>query len=241
MLPLFAIGGGAAPVFDITTLAWSGLWRASYSGAPWAGVASAGVSGTTGNLAAGTAPTTGTAQNGLTPAAFAAASSQYLTNATAVSTVFTHAAGSIVALVYGVSAVAAAGNPYDDPAIFVDQGTGSVGLTHTASGFKAFLYDGVSYKTRTAAAATGSYHLVMLDWDASTLGLTLNSGARDSIAIAGGGWNVNAGNINVGRGYLTSAFIDARILMVGCSASQFSAGNYANIKSYVNSTYALSL
>ena len=70
MLP-FAFWKSSAPAFSIASLPWSGLWYASYAGAPWAARASAGASLANGDLVTNLSdPSTGAAQNGLTPADF---------------------------------------------------------------------------------------------------------------------------------------------------------------------------
>lgn len=227
-----------AAVFDPATLALSGWWRASYTGSPWAANASAGVSATTGALVtAGSDPTTGTAQNSLTPAAFASASSQYLTNTATADTLFNGTAGTIVALFYGVSAVAPTGNKYDDAAIYVDAGIANTALTYTTSGFGAVSADG-AIQSVYVAAATGSYHLAMMRWNGSVLGLTVDSAAESTTPA--GTMTLGAGTVSVGQGYLGGSYIEGRILELMTSAADLSA-SYSDIKSYVNSRYALSL
>ncbi len=223
-------------VFNIATLSWSGLWYASYAGAPWAARASAGASGSNGNLVTNlNDPSTGTAQNGLTPADFDGTNDN-LRNLTLDSTFYTTTAGSIVALFRADTAAAPTGNVYDDPTLFRNTNS-NVGISYTTSGFGGYAYDG-AYKSKYVAAATGAYHLVMMDWDASNIGMTLNSAAR--VTSACGTLTLGGDAVNVGMGY-ASTCIDGRLLMLGTSTTKFSGANYTNIKSWVNSTFALSL
>lgn len=236
----FARPGGGTAVFDPATLALSGWWRGSYAGAPWAANASAGASLANGNLVVGVAPSTGTAQGGFTPATMNG-STQYLTNPTLLSTLFTAGAGSIVCLYKAAVAKApqAAGSEYLDPYCFGDEGNGGLGLSFTTAGFKAFLYDG-TYKTATVAQATGSYALAVMRWDSTNLGLTVNSAAE--ITTACGAFAAGMAHpVSMGRSYAGTGMLQGDMLEVMCINSKLSNTDIANIKSYVNSRYALAL
>lgn len=224
--------------FALASLNLSLYFEASYAGAPWVGQASAGASLANGNLATNASdPATGAAQNGYTPADFNG-SANNLINGTAASTLFTAGAGSIVALFRPDTAAAPTGNVYDDPALYHDSGFGNTGLTYTTSGFQGFITASGVYKSKAVAAATGSYHLVMMRWDGTNLGMTLNSAAETTQAA--GNATVGAGTVAVGRGY-ASTYIDGRMLMLLTSATKLSTTDYANIKAYVNTRYALAL
>jgi hypothetical protein len=204
----FSFIKSSVAAFDPATLSLTSWWRASYGGSPWAPTASAGSSGSRGNLVTNTGmPSVGTAQNGLTPAQFNG-TTQDLTNATTSSTLFTAGAGTIVALWRGDTAATASGNDYDDPAIYLDAGVAQTGLTFTASGFTGFLYDGV-YRANTVAAGTGAYHLVMMRWNGVILGMTLDSAAENTTLA--GPVILGAGSMSVGRGY-GGGFINGRLL-----------------------------
>lgn len=228
----------AAAVFDPATLALSGWWRADYTGAPWAARASAGASLANGDLATNLSdPATGAAQNGFTPADFNGTTNN-LSNATLDTTFYTSAAGTIIALVRADTAAAPTGSIYDDATLFRDANV-FAGLSYTTSGFGGFGYDGAVYQSKYVAAATGAYHLVMMDWDSSNIGMTLNSAAR--VTQACGALTLGGDAVNVGGGYLLTHCFDGRILELMVAPTTLSAGDYANIKGYVNSRYALAL
>lgn len=223
--------------YNPALLSLSGWWRASYSGLPWAATASAGASGTTGSLVTNLSdPATGAAQNGLTPADFDGTANNAI-NATASTTLFSASAGTIVALFRADTAAAPTGSTYNDPALYVDAGVANTGLTYTTSGFTGFVVVSAAYKSVSVAAATGAYHLVMMRWNGSVLGVRVDSGAESTVAAAA--VTLSAGTVAVGRGY-AGTFVDGRLLELMTSASDLSA-SYSNIKSYINSRYALSL
>jgi hypothetical protein len=68
IVPLYAVNNET--VFDPGTLSLTGWWRANYSASPWTGTASAGTSGSHDLSEATNPPTTGTTVNGFTPARF---------------------------------------------------------------------------------------------------------------------------------------------------------------------------
>lgn len=231
---IFAMANkGSAGGFDPAALNLTGWWRGSYAGAPWGASASAGPSSTTGSLSAGVAPATGAAQNGFTPADFDG-STQFLVNANDMSSTFLAGAGTIVALFRADTAAAPAGG-FDDPAIFADS-QGFVTLAFTTSGVRAYLA-GLGFVD--SAASVGSYHLAMMRWDGSTLGITVDSGAEVSAASSPMG--VLTGTIQVGKSSFTTTLFDGAILELMTSRVVFTNGDYANVKRYVNSRYGLSL
>lgn len=229
-----SFGGSTSSVFDPATLSLTGWWRANFTSAPWVPTASAGSSGSRANLVAHTGTVTaGTAQNSKTPAHFVAAD---LPNNDDVTTFFTTSAGTLIALVKPNAASAPSGNIYDDPAIYHDSNA-DIGLTFTTSGFGAFAYDG-SYKSKYVACATGAYHLVMMRWNGSTLGLTLDSAPESTTACST--LTILTGATVVGEGY-AGGFLVADILELIMAKTAFTNATYANIKSYVNARYGLSL
>ncbi len=238
-------GGGASPsVFDPTTLALSGYWRAAIGtfAVPWPATASAGVSGTTGSLVtAGSDPTAGATQNGYTPAAFAAASSQYLTNPTIMSTLFTAAAGTCLALAWFVSEATANAAVYLDAPLLCDDNIGNMGLAINSTGAHVFGLPAGLVAKDSAAVSTGAYHLLMMRWNGTTLGITVDSAAEATVAC--GNLTGMTGAAWVGRSYVgpTSTFLDGRVLELATATYAFSASDYTNFKGYCNTTYALAL
>ncbi len=235
----FIQSGGAPPgPFDPATLDLSGWWRADYAGAPWSGNASAGVSGTTGALVtAGFDPDVGAAQNGWDPAEFVAANTDHLVNATDATTLFTTTAGAIVCLFRAASADAQTGSGYDDAPFYRDSNA-DLAMTFTTSGVGAVAYDG-GYKIHAVACGTGAYHLAMMRWNGSTLGITLDSASESTIACST--LTVLTGTALVAYGYGGTHKLDARVLELMTSPTAISPTDYGNIKSYVNDRYGLSL
>ncbi len=225
----------ASEVFDPATLNLSGWWRADFAGAPWVANASAGDSLANGDLEANNGTVNvGTAQNGHAPADFDGTSD--LRNLQDSSLLITTTAGTFVVLAKFDTAAAPSGNTYDDPAVIYES-TADMGLTYTTSGFTGFVYDG-AYQSKSVAAATGAYHLVMMRWDGVNLGMTIDSSAE--VTQACGALIGITGFTTVGLGY-GGGRIDGRILELMVSPVTLTPANYAAIKSYVNTVYNLAL
>lgn len=226
--------GGSTNTFDPATLSLTGWWRSNFTSPPWVPTASAGSSGSRLNLVTHTGTVTaGTAQNGKIPAHFATAD---MLNDDDVTTFFTTNAGTLIALVKPTAASAPSGNFYDDPAIYHDSNA-DLCLTYTTSGFGAIAYSG-SYKTKYVACATGAYHLIMMRWNGSTLGLTLDSAAESTTPCST--LTIFSGTTVLGQGY-GGGFLVADMLELIMANTAFTNATYANIKSYVNTRYGLSL
>lgn len=235
MIP-FSFLKSSEAVYDPAVLSLTGWWRADYSGAPWAGTASAGSSDLFEMAAGSASPTTGTAQNGYVPADYNG-STQYLNSATASTSFVGSAAGTIIALFKAdATPPAIDAQPYNDPPIIGDD-AGNMGLTFTSSGVTAFTYVG-SYVTKTVACTDSAWHLVMMRWNSTNLGVTLDSAADDTVACAA---ITHAGNLATGVNYSAAAFYAGLVLELMTIDSALSDGDYANIKSYVNSRYNLAL
>ncbi len=229
---------GTAVVYDPAVLNLSGWWRAAYAGAPWAGNASAGVSGTTGALVTGGSdPAVGTTQNGYAPAEFVDTGSDFLTNATDATTLFTTTAGSIVCLFRAASAAAPDATDYYDAPFYRDTNA-DVLMTFTTSGVGGVLYDG-AYKTLDVACGINAYHLAMLRWDGADMGITIDSAAETTTAC--GPLTSMTGTMVAGQGYTAAHYLDARVLELMTSPTTISDADYGNIKSYANSRYGLAL
>lgn len=217
-----------------SVLALTGWWRASFTGAPWHPTASAGTSGTNGDMTAHTgSATTGTAQNGLTPAHF---SSCDLINTTDAQTLFAKAHGTLIAVVKPNTASTPTGNVYDDPVVYRDSNA-DVGLTFTTSGFGVFAYDG-AYRSKYVACATGAYHIVMMRWNSTNLGLTLDSASEQTTACSA--LTILSGTVGFGQGY-AGGFLGMDLLEIMMIDAAISDATFGHIKSYVNARYALSL
>lgn len=225
----------ASGVFDPSSLNLSGWWRASYAGAPWTPTASAGASLANGDLVVGAAPSTGTAVNGYTPADFNG-TTQYLTSAVDATTWFTTAAGTIVTLAYFDTASAPTGSIYDDRSVYSD-GNADLALVYNTNGITGVVYSS-GYVSNAYTLSTGAWHLIMMSWDSSQLRMRADSSGEATTAC--GALTVMTGATSVGRGY-AGTFIDGKLLELMFAPIALTPTNYANIKSYVNSRYALAL
>jgi hypothetical protein len=233
--PVMGGGGGG---FDPATLPLSGWWRANYTAAPWAAVASAGTSLANGDLVTnGNDPSPSAPQNGYTGPDFDGTNDN-LRNLADITDFVTTTAGTLICLFRADTADNATGNTYDDAALFLDTNA-DFGLTFTTSGVTGFAYSG-GYQAKTVACGTGGYHLVMMRINGSTLGITLDSAAESTQAC--GTLGVLTGSIGVGSGYGGTHHFDGRILELMVADSVLSDGDYANIKDdYVFSRYLLTL
>ncbi len=226
----------SSAVFDPATLSLTGWWRANYGGAPWTPTASAGSSGGNGNLIAGTAPGTGTAQNGKTPADFNGTTHR-LVSATATTSFVSQAAGTIVAVFLSDTANAQSAG-YDDPTVLTN-GNVEFAMTFTSAGVSALAYDG-GYRVVNATCGTGAYHIAMARWNSSIVGVTVDSGAEQTLS-AGALASLTADTLICGSNYASGAFFDGRLLDLMVTNTALTAANFTNIKAYANSRYGLSL
>jgi len=227
----------AAPAnFTPSSLAPTGWWRANFPGVPWPPTPSAGTSGANGNLTVHNgAVVAGVAQNARIPGSFGGAAD--LLNATAVTTLVTKPAGTILALVKTNAAAAPAPNPYDDPAVYVD-GNADLALTFTTSGWGAVAYDG-AFKTAYKATATGAYHLVMMRWDSVNLGITVDDYTGE-VQTACGVLTVLIGSGIVGEGN-GGGFLNMDLLELLTFNTKLSNADFVRIKTYCNVRYGLTL
>jgi hypothetical protein len=110
----------------------------------------------------------------------------------------------------------------------------------TTSGIGGFVYDG-AYKLARVACGLGAWHLAMVRWDGTNIGVTLDSGSETTTAA--GTATVMTGTLVNGLGYPnpTSKYFAGSILELATAAYTFSTSDYANFKSYVNARYGLSL
>lgn len=245
MIPFSFWKAGSAPAFDLTTLAWDGLYRAdgtNYNGSPWTPTASAGTSGTNGNIITlSSAPTNGSAVNGKTPATFNG-TTQALQLDTAVSTaMWTNAAMTLVVLAKASASTAAASDFYDDPALVGDSG-GNAALVFTASGVRAGVFNGSSGQTTHIAQATGSWFMAALRYDNTNVKCRVCSGGSttDATPVAKAAPSI-AANTVFGRNYAGVKFFAGDVLFFGLAKTVFSDADLVNVKSGLSSYYGLSL
>lgn len=229
-------GGGA---FDPATLPLTGWWRASYSGDPWVGTASAGSSGSR-NLTAGVAPAldVGVSLNGYTTAS--GANDKFLVNGTAISTLLTATEWSMVALVRPTTITyTGSSNLYLGDGIIFDQG-GYCGLAmSTVSGTpKVFVYqwDGVEC-IASGNVTLNSWNLIQARYDGTFIQVRTNSNTLWAIASAGNTQLVT-NSLLIGA-TPSGQWITGQIAEVMLAPSDL-GDDFDNIKLYINDRYGLS-
>lgn len=245
MMP-FAFWKSAGASFDPATLSLSGWWRADgstgYSVAVGTGtfdaVASAGTSGTNGDLTEGTnPPSVGTAVNGHNPPDFDGTDD--LLNASAIeSDLFAASAGSIAVLYYADTTDAANTEVLDDEALFAGAG-GFLCVTVNNTGARVMLNSGGQKKIQLTGGTSGAWHLMQVKWDGTNLKARVDSGSWTSTSCGDMGDLTSA--IKVGCNYNASSFFDGRIAEVITAASTLSDADFDDLITYVNARYGLSL
>jgi hypothetical protein len=235
----------SAAAFDLTTLAWDGFYLAdgtNYNGSPWTPTATAGTSGSNGNIITlSAAPTNGTAVNGKTPAAFNG-STQALQLDSAVSTdMWTNAAMTLVVLAKASASTAAASDFYDDPALISDSG-GNAALVFTSSGVRAGVFSGSSGQTTHIAQSTGAWFMAALRYNNTNVYCRVASGGTttDATPVAKGAPSI-AANTVFGRNYAGAKFFAGEVLFYGLAKTVFSDADLVNVESGLNSYFGLSL
>lgn len=234
--------------FDPATLSLTGWWRADggtgynvLAGVgTFAAVASAGASGTNGTLSESTnAPSDATALNGHDVADFDG-TADLLKAANDFSTFVTATAGTILVLFNADTAAAAAANNYDDPALVCDENNGfNIGFSDGGVGFA--YYDGTWVQPARVTCATGGYHVAKCRWDGTHLETGVDSGAMG--VDGAGNLQFYAGSkLTVGRVAISAtAYFDGKVAEVITADSKLSNADIANVISYFNDRYGLSL
>lgn len=222
-------------VFDPLTLSPTAWYKANYGGAPWADS-----SGNGRDATAGVAPSVGIAWNGLNPANFNG-STQYLNLPGTLGTYMSAAAFSVW-FVYYINSVPAdpgAGNRYLTECLLSDADA-YFGLAITDSGITCEMADGIgaASSVTTAFAVDASYHFGLLAYDGTTIRIGTDNNTEATEVY--GNIGATAGALKLGANYDASALIDGVLLEVGiCNTNVWSSR--ANLRSYVNSRYALSI
>ncbi len=239
----FMKANGGAPVFDPATLALSGWWRASYAGSPWVAVASAGGSGSNGDLtSAGAAiPSVGASLHGLASADFDGTNDK-LDNANNMNTFLASSGWSVSGVIAADSAAArSVGTPQFDAGIFVQKSTGTWGITFTTSGITVFQCDGGInlFEINKACAADGNPHTFHAWFDGTDLHLVVDGGTPASPVTTGGGiFGLASGVARAGTDYAaTFSFFDGRIWDLMTSLVDLGGTVRTNIESYFRATY----
>jgi len=244
------VGGRAgktpsSAVFDPATLNLS-LWeRGSFSASPWTSIASAGASnGRT--MSEGTnPPSVGTTLNGYAPADFDGTNDKLTLNTIFLDSILgTSQQYWYATLIYADTVAADAGN-INNPGIISDVGV-NWGLTISSTGVDAFHYNGAPESTwievNVPCAAAG-WHLVQVWHDGTQLNCSVD-GAAGTPATVGWAWyDTYASGMMVvsGKNDYANNFFDGKIMEIMASTTDIGATSRANVRSYVNSRYGLSL
>jgi hypothetical protein len=203
------------PTITRSNLAFTGYWT-NFSGTPWLSTASAGSSGSNGNLVAGVAPSSGTIVSGFTPAKFDG-STQYLVTANAPSTFVTLSAGTLWVYARIDSVIASAGASSDQGIIADNSGNEfmTVFFDGTTPVMQATVYDGAFKTTPTSPFTVGQYHLFQMWWDGTNLYSRVNSNQVQSIACTGISSFTGGTAYNIGTNVSAAHFINGSILEIG--------------------------
>lgn len=238
-----ASGGGAA-VFDPATLALTQWYRASYAGSPWSPTASAGASGTNGDLTeASFPPTTGTAVNGLTPATFDGVAER-LQSTKNNNQVYSASALSGWCLFKANTVDAADLSEYKDGQLFADIANAETVVGVTSDGAAGALlhlgfYAG-GYVEHDIACSVGAWVLGQWKLESGQLKARVNSGSWSSKACGNLSF-LTPGAMAVGKGFGAGTYFDGDMLEIAAAAVAFSDADFDDVVSYVNATYGLSL
>jgi hypothetical protein len=245
MIPFGFMKRNATATFDPATLSLTGWWRANYA-SPWTPTASAGTSGSNGNLLSQGGTTSGTAVNGLTPAQLDG-TNDYLDLSTALATdVMDDDNTTLVILAKASAAVAAAANFYDDEGLITGS-NGNQALVFTSSGVRMGVFDTASRQTTSIAVSTGVWFMAAGRIDKTGTGtvkcrVAAAGTTTDAtpVAIPGTPGAVGA-NMLIGRNYAGAAYLGCDVLEIMTAKSVLSDADLVNIESYFNSRYGLSL
>lgn len=215
---LTLLGASFAPPLD---LAWTGFWRANYSGSPWPGTPSAGSSAGRDLSEAISPPVGGTPQNGYTPADFGGVSSILRTADPAEGVYIGATTCTIHAVVKVRSAPAPGANVFDDPCLIVTQNSATLALGFSSSGVAFGVYTSGGPVQTAYVPLTGGYDVIQARLDGTNASVRVNGGAWSSVAatdFASDPTNV----LLVGSDYTGAAqFFDALALELGIAALAF--------------------
>lgn len=230
----------SAPSFDPTTMDLTGYWRGSYTGAPWVGTASAGVSGTRNLVQITDAPSVGTAKNGYTPASFDGVA-ECLSGANNMEDFV--GSGAYTSL--SVLQVDSGALPSDATVAFAcpqiwSQDNGNAGIAISTGGFRFWIFDSIESLKETAVATVSdwsAWHVVVCRYTGAVFEISLNGAAFISeTAASPGTFGIP---LEVGRNYDSTAFFTGFLMEQAFMTSSISDTNASNYRSYAISRYAL--
>lgn len=218
--------------FDPTSLALTGYWRASYAGSPWVGTASAGTSSAQDAVTMIGAPDVGATVNGYAPADF-----DGVTDSLTVDDTLDTYAGALMLCGWAL--------------VYLDNAAGSIISSNSALTFFVVATGGTiqfdlnsSGTSVSRAVSTGAWVLVTFRYN----GTNAQVGVNEAPGAAGGGstaaysTNLSPLTDTVHMGVdMGVGFFDGKVLEWALSDANITDGNYADIKAYCNTRYALAL
>jgi hypothetical protein len=234
----------ATSSFSRSSLSLTGFWKASYSGSPWVGSESDGISGSNDLSEATNPPSTGAAINGLTPADFDGTNDKLTAEGT-LDTYLNADEYSGWALI-NVDAIGTDVSDttqiYENDCVLSTQpsaywmiylrSSGLVGIGHYAGG--AF------YKVVTAAISTGSWALVQWKYNGTEITIRVNDGAW-ATPVAAGSITLLENVLALGVNYNAGHCFNGKVLEVATSDVALSDDQFDSVLDDVRSTYGLAL
>jgi hypothetical protein len=226
--------------FTPASLSLTAWWEAPYAASPWVGGTSAGTSGSVNLTEATNPPSAGTALNGFAPALFDGTNDK-LGNATSISSFFTAAAGSFIAL-FKPGALDADGIHNNDTAPKVFSDTASiVALKVTDAGAKLYIFGGPVILTPAVALSVGTWVAVKCKWDGTNVYVGSGTGAFGAATSMATASAFGAGTLRVGCNYNASSFLNAQIAGLVFGSAAWPDDDFNNVVTYWNSKFGLSL
>ncbi len=228
-------------VFDPTTLGATIYVRPNYAGLPWMQTATAGPSGHHRDLITyDTDPTVGAAAlNGYDVAVFDGAGNNMRSHVTDGLAVTSSNGGVIFLFNPDATSTSPTGLIFNDPTVVSSLG-GTFGVSYTTAGVSGWGSDG-AYKEAVATCSSGSWHLVMFRWDGVNMGITVDSASEVTVAF---GPMLNLADSLLVFGNVLGSYPGVwagKMAELMIMDSTPSPTDYANFKSYVNTTYGLAL
>lgn len=245
-------GGSTAPntlfeFYSPAQEAMTSLWRGAWA-SPEVQTASAGTSGSNGNLTAatgGVTPLFTTLLNGIATATYDGIDDCMLNTSVVHTTLLGTTAFHVYALIDAlVAGTAAPGSAYTEAAIICDDGQGWFNFTYSTRGVTLSHYDlnGTGlWREATVACAPGQWHLVHGWYDGANLFVQIDGAAPVTGQTVTAPIGNSGATVATGRSYAAGTFLNGRIAEIGTSKLNLGATFRSKLKSYVNTRYNLTL
>lgn len=245
--PIQLVGGaGLVPPNQLSGLT---LWErsANISGSPidsWANDALASGGGTFTNTGTNR-PTVGSI-NGITAATFASASAQSLLGATALSSYITTTSleGFIVVNVasLGTGNDSADSTPYSRPALFTGTTGARLGVSCSASGIKAWIFNGTTYtNTPFCSITAGTPTLIGFRLSAATIYVSVGDLASEVSTGSTGAIDSLTSNFRIGANFNGTVGSNSTIAEIVLYNRVLTTAERAQVRAYENNRFALGL